>query len=218
MRCPKCNSKKLYKLKSNQLKCSTCRSKFSPAKIHRDLNIIKAFCDDLTINQASKKLGLNYVTIKNRYDIFRKLLANFLEDRYQDREVIEYDEYIYLEKSKKKIDKNIFDAHNFLTFRYDNMVYNLLMPNLNRYKNQFLNDGMDKAYFNEFSKFMMLNKIAKIQKTENLITKFWIFFETSITKYKGIKNDNFFYYLKEIEFKFNYLRDTQEKILTKLYM
>ncbi|MCF6174099.1 MAG: transposase, partial [Campylobacteraceae bacterium] len=163
MRCPKCNSKKLYKLKSNQLKCSTCRSKFSPAKIHRDLNIIKTFCDDLTINQASKKLGLNYVTIKNRYDIFRKLLANFLEDRYQDREVIEYDEYIYLEKSKKKIDKNIFDAQNFLTFRYDNMVYNLLMPNLNSYKIQFLNDGMDKAYFNEFSKFMMLNKIAKIQ-------------------------------------------------------
>ncbi|NOX15734.1 MAG: IS1595 family transposase [Epsilonproteobacteria bacterium] len=218
MRCPKCNSIKLYKLKSKQLKCSTCRAKFSPARIHRDLSVIKIFCDNFTINQASIKLGLNYVTIKNRYEIFRKLVANFLEDKYQDKKVIEYDEYIYLEKSKKKIDENIFDAQNFLTFHYKDKIYNLLMPNLNRYKNQFLSDGMDKAYFNEFSKFMMLNKIAKIQNRENLITKFWIFFEKSITKYKGIKNDNFFYYLKEIEFKFNYTKEEQENILKNLYM
>ena len=218
MRCPKCNSSKLYKLKSNQLKCSTCRAKFSPAKINRDLNIIKEFCDNLTINQASKRLGLNYVTVKNRYYIFRKLIANFLEDEYEYKKVIEYDEYIYLEASKKKIDENIFDAQNFLTFHYEDKVYNLLMPNLNRYKNQFLNDGIDKAYFHEFSKFMMFNKIAKIQNRENLITKFWIFLEKSITMYKGIKYDNFFYYLKEIEFKFNYTQEEQKEILKKLYM
>ncbi len=218
MKCIKCNSTKLYKLKSGQLKCSTCRAKFSPFKIQRDMNTIKVFCDNLSINQATNKLDLNYITIKNRYDIFRKLVAKYLEDEYLGKEVVEYDEYIYLEKSKKKIKKNIFDAQNFLTFHYEDKVYNLLMPNLNRYKDQFLEDGVDKAYFNEFSKFMMFNKIAKIQNVENLITKFWIFFEDSIKKYKGIKSENFFYYLKEIEFKFNYDRVLQEEILTKLYM
>ncbi len=182
------------------------------------MNTIKVFCDNLSINQATNKLDLNYITIKNRYDIFRKLVAKYLEDEYLGKEVVEYDEYIYLEKSKKKIKKNIFDAQNFLTFHYEDKVYNLLMPNLNRYKDQFLEDGVDKAYFNEFSKFMMFNKIAKIQNVENLITKFWIFFEDSIKKYKGIKSENFFYYLKEIEFKFNYDRVLQEEILTKLYM
>ena len=49
---------------------------------------------------------------------------------------------------------------------------------------------------------MMLNKISKIQKKENIIASFWIFFEESIVKYKGINKENFFYYLKEIEFKF----------------
>lgn len=218
MKCPKCNSPKLYKLKSNQLKCSTCRAKFSPDKINRDLNIIKAFCDNLTIKEASQTLCLNYITVKKRYDLFRKLVAVFLEDEYREKETIEYDEYIYLEKSKKKIDKNIFDAQNFLTFHYEDKVYNLLMPNLNRYKEQFLEDGVDRPYFNEFSKFMVFNKIAKIQNRENLITKFWVFFEKSITKYKGIKNENFFYYLKEMEFKFNYKKESQKKILTKLYM
>ena len=63
---------------------------------------------------------------------------------------------------------------------------------------------------------MMLNKISKIQKKENIIASFWIYFEESILKYKGINKQNFFYYLKEIEFKFNYTTDKQKNILNKL--
>ena len=218
MRCPKCNSTKLYKLKSNQLKCSTCRAKFSPTKLQRDIDIISAFCDDLSAKEASLELNLNYETIKNRYDVYRKLVANFLEERYESDRVVEYDEYVYLEKSKKRAGQNIFDAQNFLTFHYNDMIYNILMPSLSRYKNEFLNDGLEDNYYNEFSKFLMLNKIAKIQKLDNLITKFWIFFENSILKYKGIKRENFFYYLKEIEFKFNYKNDEQKEILRTLYI
>jgi len=88
-----------------------------------------------------------------------------------------------------------------------------LLPNLNRYKDQFLDDGVDESYFKEFSKFMMSNKITKIQRSENIIQRFWYFFEDSILKYKGIDKKNFFYYLKECEFKFNYTKEEQEKIL-----
>ncbi len=87
------------------------------------------------------------------------------------------------------------------------------MPNLNRYKSQFLDDGAGEAYFKEFSKFMMFNKISKTKKRENLITKFWLFFEESMLKYKGVSDENFFYYLKEIEFKFNYEMNEQREIL-----
>ncbi|MBU1659076.1 transposase [bacterium] len=216
MECIFCNNKKLYALETGQLKCSGCKKKFSPKKIKTDLALIACFCENLTVNKASEKLNLHYMSVKKRYELFRRLIAKHLEEEYKDKTVIEYDEYIYLEKSKKKVKENIFDAQNFLTFAYGNKVYNLLMPNLGRYKNQFLEDGASDAYFKEFSKFMMLNKISKTQKRENLITQFWLFFEQSLLKYKGVRDENFFYYLKEIEFKFNFSLKEQNSILRNL--
>ncbi|WP_373036678.1 transposase [Sulfurimonas sp.] len=213
MNCIYCNNKKLYELKSGQLKCSACKKKFSPQKIKRDFELIECFCKSMTANQSADYLGINYLTVKTRFELFRGLIANFLEDAYQGKDVLEYDEYIYLNQSKKKVKENIFDAQNFLTFHYEDKIYNMLMPNLNRYKNEFLDSGAQEAHFKEFSKFMMLNKISKTQKRENLITKFWIFFEQEILKYKGIRDKNFFYYLKEIEFKFNNSQEDQILIL-----
>lgn len=216
MKCIYCNNEKLYELKSGQYKCVKCKKKFSVKKIKTDLELLECFCENLTANGASKKLAINYVTAKSRYELFRKLIAEHLEDAYKDKQVIEYDEYIYLEKSKKKVKENIFDAQNLLTFHYDDKVYNLLMQNLKRYKTQFLESGAEAVYFKEFSKYMMQNKISKTQKRENIITQFWLFFEKSILKYKGVSNENFFYYLKEIEFKFNYDKSRQKNILTTL--
>jgi hypothetical protein len=217
MKCIYCQHAKLYKLKSGQMKCAKCKKKFSVKKIKADLELIACFCENLTANDASKQLSINYITVKKRYKLFRQYIANFLEEEYQNKQVIEYDEYIYIEKSKKKLKENIFDAQNFLTFNYEDKVYNLLMSNLNRYKKQFLDDGMEDVYFKEFSKFMMFNKISKTTKKENNITQFWLYFEESILKYKGVGSENFFYYLKEIEFKFNYKVIEQQKILRELF-
>jgi len=216
MNCPNCNHNIIYTLKTGQKKCASCLLKFSEKKILFNKKTINLFCENYTINRCVKEKEMNYVTVKKKYDTYRKLIANFLETQYKANNVKEYDEYIYLEQSKQKIKNNIFDAINFMTFNYDDKVYNLLMPNLHRYKNQFLDDGIDETYFKEFSKFMMYNKISKIQKRENIITSFWIFFEESILKYKGIDKENFFYYLKEIEFKFNYTTQEQKNILYKL--
>ena len=217
MNCIYCNNEKLYTLKTAQLKCSACKKKFSPSRIQKELDIIRYFCDDKSANQTAKEMNINYITVQKRYELFRNLIAIFLEDEYKDKSVTEYDEYIYLPQSKKKRKENIFDAHNFLTFHYDDKVYNLLMPNLKQYKKQFINDGADEIYFKEFSKFMMLNKISKTQKRENIITRFWLYFEESILKYKGVSDENFFSYLKEIEFKFNYTNNIQQEVLGSLY-
>lgn len=216
MNCIYCNSKKLYKLKSGQLKCSYCKKKFSSKKITQRNMIVKYFCENYTANQTAKKLHINYATVKKQYDKFRELILAFSEQEYTNKDIKQYDEYIYLEKSKKKIKENIFDAQNFITFNYENKIYNLLMPNLNRYKEQFLDDGMEVVYFKEFSKFMMFNKISKIQKSENIIQRFWYYFEEEMLKYKGIDKENFILYLKECEFKFNYTKDEAIKILIQL--
>ena len=216
MNCPYCNHDIIYTLNTTQKKCAKCLRKFSQKKILFEKKIIDLFCEETTVNSCVKNHNLNYVTVKKRYDKYRQLIASFLEEHYHNKQVIEYDEYIYLEQSKKKIKENIFDAINFMTFNYEDKVYNLLMPTLHKYKNQFLDDGIEESYFKEFSKFMMLNKISKIQKKENIIASFWIYFEESIVKYKGINKENFFYYLKEIEFKFNYSIEEQQNILFKL--
>jgi len=217
MNCPYCNHAHSYHLNTAQRKCAKCGRKFSPKKIELNRDLIDTFCQDLTLHQSAKLLNITYPTAKKRYELFRQLITKHLEDEYTKFQSSEYDEYLYLPKSKKKSKENIFDAQNFLTFSYDETkVYNLLMPNLNRYKHQFLDDGLEGVYFKELSKFMMFNKIAKTQKRENTITQFWDYFEHAILKYKGINNENFFYYLKECEFKFNYSQEEAKELLRQL--
>ncbi len=203
MKCIFCNNSKLYQLNTGQLKCASCKKKFSSKKINQKNQIVECFCNNLTVNQTAETLAITYQTVANQYKRIRENIAIFLEDAYVNTEVFAYDEYLYLEKSKKSKD-NIFQSKNFLTFCYENKVYNLLMPNVQRYKNIEAKD---------FSRFMSLNKISKLEKKETIIQNFWEFFENSILKYKGVEEENFFYYLKEIEFKFNYPLEEQLKIL-----
>ena len=216
MRCPYCNHSVTYKLKTGQEKCSKCKRKFSTNKILQEQKICEYFCNNKNINETAKSLQMNYKTVQKKFVFYREYLISYLEEQYEKFETKEYDEYVYLPKTKKKIKENIFEAQNFLTFCYDeNKVYNLLMPNLNRYKQQFQSDNLEEVYFKEFSRFMMFNKIAKTKQLDNTIIKFWNFFENYILKYKGINDANFFYYLKECEFKFNYTKEEQLKILSE---
>lgn len=217
MKCPYCNHYYIYTLSTGQNKCAKCLKKFSMKKIQRDKEIVSCFCEDMSAKECAKNLNLNYVTVKSKYELFRKIIASFLEEEYQGQISNEYDEYIYLPKTKKKVQKNIFDAQNFLTFSFKtNKVYNLLMPNLNRFKQELLDDELDELYFKEFSKFMMWNKISKVNKHQKIIREFWHYFEKFILKYKGIANENFIYYLKECEFKFNYNSKQRVEIILNL--
>jgi transposase-like protein len=216
MNCKYCGNTKLYILKTHQLKCSKCKKKFSLNKIQQKKNIIECFCNNLTINQATLKLSLNYITIKKQYTKLRQDIALYLENSYIQEDIIAYEEYLYIEKSKK-IKNNIFDAKNIISFEYNNKIFNLLMPSLNTYKEQFLTQETKITDNKEFSKFLKFNKISNIKKEQTLIHNFWYFFEDEILKYKGVNNDSFFYYLKEIEFKFNYSKNKQIDILNKIY-
>ncbi len=217
MNCPYCQHHKYYILQTDQYKCTKCKRKYSPKKIELKQNLISAFCKDQTVLHTSQYLNLSHITVQKYFSQFRSSLISFLEEQYERFDTQEYDEYVYLERSKAKVKENIFDAHNFLTFQYnDTQVYNLLMPDLNRYKEQFLDDEAQTVYFKEFSKFMLYNRIAKTQKKDNTIVQFWEYFENFILKYKGIKRENFFSYLKECEFKFNYKYEERIKILSSL--
>lgn len=211
---------RLYRLKSDTVKCSRCKKKYSLRKLHTDLRVIDAFCDGASALAAAHSLGLNYVTVKKRFDRFRSLVALHLEERYLGRNapVDEYEEYIYLEAAKRHDQRHIFDAHNFITFDYGGWVYTLMMPSLHRYKQQFLDDDLCDVYYREFTKFLRLNRIAKLQRHNNRITEFWGFFESFILPYRGVEADHFVYYLKEAEFKFNYPDPERKAVLRRLWL
>ncbi len=211
---------KLYLLKDGIVKCSACSKRYSPAKLKRQLALIETFCGDVTARAASQRLGIHYVTAKKFYDTLRLQLLVFLEQHYMEQihKVQEYDEYLYLDHSKRKERRYIFDAHNFLSFDYGGKVYNILMPSLNRYKKSFLADGLDELYYNEFSKFLKIHRIAKLRSRDNTIVRFWKYFDEFMKKYKGVRHDNFIYYLKEAEFKFNFTMEERVPILTELLL
>lgn len=212
-------SGKLYTLGEGMVKCSHCRRKYSPRKAAKERRIIEAFCAGLPALKTSEELALSYRTVLNAYQKLRALAAAHLEQAYESRrsDVAEFDEYIYLEASKRRDRRHIFDAHNFLTFAYGERIYTLMMPSLHRYKEQFLDDGLESLYYHEFDKFLRLHRIARLEKSKNRITEFWDFFEDFILRYKGVKPENFVYYLKEAEFRFNYGEAERIALLQNLW-
>lgn len=204
--CIYCQSKQLYHLKNSHIKCAKCKRKFSLVKYKRVLSLLKAFCHDYNALQCSKELNVNYITVCKYYQEFRRLIIAHLDEIEQNRQErsTEYDEYIYIKND------NLYSAQNFLTFAHHQKVYNLMLPSLYKFRT------FDKSE-EELSKFLFLNKIAKIESKYGVITEFWNYLENFMKKFKGVDSSNFIYYLKEAEFKFNYESNVQEKILLERY-
>ncbi|NPA30236.1 MAG: transposase [Epsilonproteobacteria bacterium] len=213
-----CCGAPVYRLKDGRIRCSRCRRRYGLKRLEREYRLMQCFCDDLSARRAAQSAQTTYATAKKSYDRFRRLLLPYLEHCYTAHrdEVVEYDEYLYLDHSKRRDKRHIFDAHNFLTFDYGGKVYTILMPPLGRYKHAFLHDGLEDVYYEAFSRFLKIHRIARLRSLENTIVRFWRYFDEFMKKYKGIEADNFIYYLKEAEFKFNHPNPERAEVLRRL--
>lgn len=216
--CIYCNNR-LYQLKNTMVKCSICAKKYSLAKLQRDFDVLDAFVESLTARECAKRLNLSYQIVFNRYELIRKLLVLHSHDYYEyKRENLdEFEEYMYICKSKKKDYTNIIESQNFITFEYEDKVYNFLLPSLKRFQTKLDEGDSEVLHDNAFKKFIITSHISKLKKLDNSIIKFWKFFEEFITPYKGVKGEYFLGYLKEAEFKFNYTKQEQKELLTGLW-
>ncbi len=216
--CIYCNHN-LYSLSDGMLKCSRCEKKYSPKLVNKIITLIDCFCENESALEVSLRLQLSYSSVFKYYSTFRHLCAENCEDIYgrvRDKSC-EYEEYFYLEKNKKNKLGSAFDAHNFLTFNYQGHIYNLIMPTLHRYKQQFVEDNREDIYLSEFNRFKRKSHIINISKSMNDIVRFWEYFEESIRIYNGVTAEYFPLYLKEIEFKFNHSKNEQKKNLQEYY-
>lgn len=211
MICQNCNNTNFYILANDYIKCKTCAKKYSLKKLQKDDLIIVQFCENKNALEVSKELGINYKTVKDRFDIFRKKIALFLENEYNNsiKSYNEYEEFYYIkEREKNKKKKSLSEAINIMGFYSNEKVYTLLMPKIGR-RAFDIEDG--------FIQYLNWNKIHSLNSHQTNLNKFWKFLEDNLKKYKGMEEDNFFYYLKESEFRFNYSKDEQIEILKNLY-
>lgn len=209
MKCIYCDHPQTYVLGDELLKCTKCLRKFSPKKIAKEQKVLSIFIEGLNAREASKLTCMHFLTIQKNYQNFRKTITQYSDIQYKlnAHKVDEYDEYLYLPKSLKNFDKNIHKLQHFLTLSYDKKVYNLMMPTIQHFQHDLKNEQENKL----LSKYLRFNKVAKLKTRENTITKFWAFFETFILQYKGVSDEQFIYYLKEAEWRFNYEKEEQKR-------
>lgn len=210
MKCKNCNNETFYTLQNNYIKCKKCAKKYSLKKLQKEEMIIKAFCENKNALETSKELHTNYRTVKDRFDEFRHKIALFLEEEYNSsvKDYSEYEEFYYFkQRDKNKKKKNLYTAINIMGFYSNEKVYTLLMPKLTT------------AFFDEdsgFDAYLNWHKIHSQNYYQTNLKAFWSFLEENLKKYKGVNEDNFFYYLKECEFKFNFSKEKQIQILLTL--
>jgi hypothetical protein len=204
MKCIYCGHPYTYTLKNSQHKCSRCKRKFSLKKIEREQKLFKLFEKGFNARETAKQTGMHFVTVQKYYEQFRREIALQADISFQqnNHNVTGYDEYLYLPKSLK-VEKNIHKLQHFFTLSYDDKVYNLMMPAIHRYHFNPADEQEKKLLL----KYLNFNKIAKLSNAQNTITEFWDYFETFILQYKGVGHENFIFYLKEAEWRFNNKND-----------
>lgn len=209
----------LYHLADGRLKCSKCNKRRSKERINKIITLIYAFVNNESALHTSKRVHISYVSTQSYFNSFRLLCASIDEEEYQLKRhnECEYEEYFYIQESKKHKKEAIFDAYNFLTFDYNSHIYTLLMPSLKQYKQQFLEDSVEGAYIEEFHRFKRQSYIIKVKKRYNNIVDFWEYFEKYICIYKGVDDESFIYFLKEFEFKYNHTKEEAIELLIKKY-
>jgi len=200
MKCIYCKHPYTYLLNNQQRKCSKCKRKFSLKKLEREKKLKHYFLNGVNATQVAKQTKMHIITVQKWYKKFRREIALEADAAYQKNsyKVTGYDEYLYLPKSLKA-QENIHKLQHFLTLSYEKKVYNLMMPTIQRYYFD-ANDEQEKKLLLKYLKF---NKIAKLSKAQNTITEFWDYFETFILQYKGVSDEQFVFYLKEAEWRFN---------------
>ena len=200
MNCIYCKHPHTYVLADKQHKCSKCKRKFSVSKIQREEKLFIHFQDGDTARQTSIQTKMHFLTVQKYFEKFRTTIVLNSDSMYQNNgnKATDYDEYLYLPQSLN-IKDNIDKIQHFLTLSYDDTIYNIMMPKAK----QSLLCKQDNNRQKLRMKYLKFNTISHFSKSQNVITKFWDYFEKFICRYKGVSNEKFIFYLKEAEWRFN---------------
>ncbi|WP_263832778.1 hypothetical protein [Sulfurospirillum oryzae] len=214
--CIFCGNKVLYSISKTQYRCVTCKRTWSHAKYAKEMNILDCFIDNKSAYECATLLKLNYLTVAKSYQKLRLVLIGHSETLYAEQtdSFSQYDEYYYLPTCKRGNPKHLFDAIGILSMLYGKRIHTLLLPDQFAHLKNLEENSIEKE---TYARYLNQHKVAHYESFENALVDFWIFLENWLDHFKGIKKENFIYYLKEAEFKFNYEKKEQRLILEALW-
>ena len=210
------------------------RSKISERKFRE---IVKYFALDIEAKKTAEIVGLNRKTVQSYYNKIRKAIANYQEHTTQFSGEVELDESYFggKRKGKDKRGRNTVDKIPvFGIKKRDGKVYTQIIKNASKAEikpiikrliardSTVYTDGwraydglvLDgyKHYRINHSKEFSKNKTNHINGIEN----FWGWSKMRLAKFRGLNRENFYYHLKECEFRFNHRHLNSRELYVKI--
>lgn len=207
--------------------------------------ILRCFDADLSATQATKLIGINRNTINVWYMKFRMTIAEFQEEQIRKSSgEFELDEsYFGGIKKKNNADerrKRGRGAENKIPVfgikkRDDGSVYTKIIENATRLTlfpiiNDIINRQNSTIYTDKFRTYdgLVFNgyKHKRINHSKrysnrigthiNGIENFWSYSKQRLSRFHGISRKNFYYHLKECEFRYNKKYDIIKTLRARL--
>lgn len=236
-KCVFCGGNRTYHLKDRRVKCQKCRRRYSLRKIKIDLEVLKYFALEISASKVAKILNLSYNTVSQRHQKFREKIVEFLDQEFKKlKGEIEIDEAYF--GGQRKGNRGRGAAGKVIVLgilERNNRIYTTIVPNVK--PETLLKEIQEKTEkgsvfytdkFRSYHDLKLFGRHIKINKQKYLVhpknhrthingvESFWAFAKERFMKYHGIKKNNFYYYLKELEFRFNYRRVDIFKLLFRI--
>ena len=234
-KCSQCHSTRLYRLQDHRYKCAQCSLKINIQRLRRDLQLVHYFSLEIPANKAAKDLQLSYRTVHQQYAKYRQEIVRFLEQESRPLSgEIECDESYFGGKQKghrgrgahgKVIVFGMLERQGrILTTLVENVTAGTL---LNHIKQHAVKGSV--FYTDRFRSYKSLQRYGRHIQVDHSTTfvnginhingleGFWSFAKERLLKYHGISKKHFLFYLKEMEFRYNYRKENLYHLLLKIH-
>jgi len=231
-KCIFCDSNTLYKLADKRVKCEHCKKKYSLSQLKRDMQMLFYFYLELSAKKTADEMNLDYGVVHRKFMQFRKKIAVYCNQEAKKLNgELELDESYFGGKRKGNRGRG---AHNkaiaFGILERNGRVHTMIVENVSKEtlmkeienKTQkgsvFYTDGWKSyASLEQYGKHNIIrhdkDEFAKEKNHINGIEGFWSFAKERFHKYHGIKKNNYPFYLKEMEFRFNHRNESVFNLL-----
>ena len=235
-KCAFCGSYCTYRLADERVKCGKCGKRYSLAKLAKDLEILHYFALEISANRTSKELNLSYKTVSSRYMFFRERIAEYEEKTFHKLSgELELDETYFGGRRKGKRGRGAFNkAIVFGVLERNGKVYTTVVPDVTAATlMKEIEEKTEKGsvfYTDCFKSYGSLRRFGKHNRVNhektfgrgrnniNGLEGFWSFAKERFHKYHGIDRENYPWYLKEMEFRYNHRNvDIFKKLITIIF-
>jgi transposase len=231
-KCIFCDKYGLYRLADKRVKCKHCNKKYSLSQLKRDMQILYYFYIEVSARKTAKELNFNYRLVHRKFMQFRKKIAGYCNQEAKKLNgELELDESYFGGKRKGKRGRGANNkAIAFGILERKGKVYTIIVENVKaetlmeaiesktKKGSVFYTDGFRSyADLKQYGKHNVIrhdkDEFAKKKNHINGLEGFWSFAKERFHKYRGIDKQNYPFYLKEMEFRFNHRNESVFNLL-----